>query len=216
MSRVEEAAAVYQWSPTIPDEIEGQVLIPLPDGFAVSDEWWEELIERHDLIRIELTRDRKLRCYMGTSEGSRISFWVSHQLGAWILAGGGGDGVESASEFISTLAERKRPDGAWISPTRLPDHSQPWRQSFRFVPDFIYEVRSPSQTVEQQQEKMAEWIQAGVRLGWLIDPYDRSVWIYRANGDVVQLDDPSELSGEEVCEGLVVDMSLVWGRTSSP
>ena len=63
---------------------------------------------------------------------------------------------------------------------------------------------------------MAEWIQAGVRLGWLIDPYDRSVWIYRANGDVVQLDDPPELSGEEVCEGLVVDMSLVWGKASSP
>ena len=214
MSRVEEAAAVYQWTPTIPNEIEGQLLIPLPDGFAVTEEWWDELIERHNLIRIELTRDRKLRCFMGTSEGSRISFWLSHFLSNWILASGGGDGVESASEFISKLAERKRPDGAWISPARLPDHSEPWRHSFRFAPDLIYEVRSPSQSVEQQQDKMVEWIQAGVRLGWLLDPYARSVWVYRANGDIVQLDDPTELSGEDVCEGLVVDMSLVWGTTS--
>ena len=215
MTRVEEAAAVYQWTPTIPDQIDGQLLIPLPEGFEVSDEWWEELIERNELIRIELTRDRKLRCYMGTSEGSRISFWVGHFLANWILAGGGGDGVESASEFISSLAERKRPDGAWISPERLPDHSEAWRHSFRFIPDLVYEVRSPSQTVEQQQEKMVEWIEGGVRLGWLIDPYERQVWIYRANGDVIQMDDPSELSGEDVCDGLVVNMSLVWGPTSA-
>ena len=198
------------WMPALPEDIDGQLLVPLPDGFEVTDEWWNELLGRNDLIRIELTRDRKLRCYMGSSEGSRISFWVGYFLAAWIEAGGGGDGFESASEFISSLGERKRPDGAWISDERLPDHSQPWRHSFRMAPDFMFEVRSPSQSVEDQQEKMVEWIEAGVRLGWLIDPYDRKVWVYRANGEVETLDDPVTLSGEDVCEGLVVDMLRVW------
>ena len=57
---------------------------------------------------------------------------------------------------------------------------------------------------------MVEWIEGGVRLGWLIDPFVRKVWIYRADGEVVELDDPSELSGEDVCSGLVIDMSQVW------
>ena len=210
MTEVSEATAVYGWSPTIPDEFDGQLLVPLPEGFEVTDDWWEQLINQHALIRIELTRDRKLRCHMGTSEGSRISFWMSYMLGAWIESRGGGEGFESSSEFISALAERKRPDGAWISPERVPDHSEPWQHSFRFVPDLVYEVRSPSQSVDQQQEKMAEWIEAGVRLGWLIDPFGRKVWIYRANGGVEELEDPTELSGEDVCSGLVIDMSRVW------
>ncbi len=198
------------WQPTLPDSFDGQLLVPLPDGFDVTDEWWEQLTEQHDLIRVELTRDRMLRCYMGTSEGSRISFWLSYLLATWIESGGGGDGFESASEFISSLAERKRPNGAWIASERLPDHSKPWRHSFRLMPDFVYEVRSPSQSIDQQQEKMVEWIEGGVRLGWLIDPFTRKVWIYRANGEVDELDDPSELSGEDVCVGLTIDMSRVW------
>lgn len=212
MTIVREPAAV--WTPEIPDLFDGQLLVPLPDGFAVDHDWWAWLGERNPLVRIELTRDRKLRCYMGTSEGSRISFWMSYMLATWIEAGGGGEGFDSASEFISALAERKRPDGAWISAARVPSHSQPWRHSFRLAPDLVYEVRSPSQSIEQQQEKMAEWIEDGVRLGWLFDPYERKVWVYRASGEVAELDDPTELSGEDVCVGLIIDMVRLWGPPS--
>ncbi len=208
MTIAREPTAV--WAPKIPDSFDGQLLVPLPDGFEVDDEWWEGLCEQNALIRIELTRDRKLRCFMGTSEGSRISFWLGHLLATWIESGGGGDGFESASEFISSLAERKRPDGAWIASERVPDHTEPWRHSFRFVPDLVYEVRSPNQSIDQQQEKMVEWVEAGVRLGWLIDPYERMVWLYRGNGEVETLEDPAKLSGEDVCVGLTIDMSRVW------
>ena len=92
----------------------------------------------------------------------------------------------------------------------MPTAPRPWRQKFDIVGDFVVEVRSPRQSILQQQEKMVEWIEGGVRLGWLIDPFERKVWIYRANGEVDELDDPTELSGEDVCEGLVIDMSRVW------
>ena len=50
----------------------------------------------------------------------------------------------------------------------------------------------------------------GVQLGWLIDPYEEIVWIYRGDGSVEQLDRPDELSGEDVCVGLSIDMTRVW------
>ena len=50
----------------------------------------------------------------------------------------------------------------------------------------------------------------GVQLGWLIDPYEEIVWIYRADGSFEQLDRPDELSGEDVCVGLSIDMTRVW------
>ena len=210
MSRVEEAAAVYQWSPTIPDEIEGQLLIPLPDGFAVSDEWWEWLREEHGHVRIELTPDRELRIVMVSTEGSYISSVLAYQIWKWIEAGGGGMALESANAYDLPTGFRKRPDCSWVSPEQMPTTPRPWREKFDIVGDLIVEVRSPSQSVERQQEKMVEWVDGGVRLGWLIDPFSRKVWIYRANGEVVELDDPRELSGEDVCSGLVIDMSQVW------
>ena len=73
-----------------------------------------------------------------------------------------------------------------------------------------FEVSPLSLPLSIVQEKMVEWIEGGVRLGWLIDPFVRKVWIYRADGEVVELNDPSELSGEDVCSGLVIDMSQVW------
>ncbi len=204
------AGAALEWQPQIPQDVSGQLLIPLPDGFEVSDAWWERLREAHDLVKLELTGRRELRVSMATNEGSRISVWVMHQFLLWLAQSGGGEAFDSVGEFVLPNGLRKRPDGCWVSAERMPLLPRPWSGIFRLTPDFVLEVRSPSQSVEMQQEKMEEWIEAGVRLGWLIDPYERTVWIYRASGEVFELDDPSELSGEDVCEGLVVDMSLVW------
>ena len=210
MISVGEAAVVYGWAPTIPDEIEGQLLIPLPDGFAVSEEWWEWLRKEHPHVRIEVTPDRELRIVMVSTEGSYISSVIAHQIWNWIEAGGGGMALESANAYDLPTGFRKRPDCSWVSPEQMPTVPRPWREKFDIVGDLIVEVRSPSQSVERQQEKMVEWIDGGVRLGWLIDPFSRIVWLYRANGEVVELDDPRELSGEDVCSGLVIDMSQVW------
>ena len=210
MTRVGEAAAVYGWAPTIPDDVEGQLRIPLPEEFEVTDEWWEWLREAHRHVRIELTANKELRIAMVSTEGSFITMQITFQIELWIRAGGGGMTLESAVAYDLPSGFRKYPDGSWVSPERMPGAPRPWRQKFDIIPDLAVEVRSPSQSIAQQQEKMVEWIEGGVRLGWLIDPYERMVWIYRANGEVEELDNPVELSGEDVCVGLTVDMSRVW------
>ena len=101
------------------------------------------------------------------------------------------------------------PDVSWMDTEQYADYAASRGQP-RFAPRFVIEVMSPSQRVGRQQDKMSDWIGNGVRLGWLIDPDTRRVWIYRADGAVELLEDPSELSGEDVCPGLSIDLSRVW------
>ncbi|MGB7519328.1 MAG: Uma2 family endonuclease, partial [Spirulinaceae cyanobacterium] len=77
-------------------------------------------------------------------------------------------------------------------------------------PDFVVELRSSSDTLKSLQEKMREYIENGAKLGWLIDPKQRRVEIYRLGKEVEVLENPAELSGEEVLQGFVLDLRRVW------
>ena len=210
MPSFSEATAVYHWTPTIPADFEGQLLIELPEAFEITEAWWEETREANRHARIELMPNGKLRCAMVSWEGSAFTFRMSIEVGLWVRGGGGGEGFDSAGGYDLPAGFRKFPDGSWVSPERMPEATRPYRGPYAVIPDLIWEVRSPGQSIEQQQEKMLEWIQGGVRLGWLIDPFERKVWIYRTAGAEEEVDDPAELSGEDVCSGLVIDMSRVW------
>ena len=211
MPEAREPAAVYSWAPMIPGYFEGQLLIPLPEGFGISEGWWERTREANRHLRMEITPAREMRVAMVSWEGSAVTFRLAVEVGLWAQETGGGEGFDSAGGYDLPTGFRKYPDGSWVSPERLPTGaSRPYRGPYVVVPDLIWEIRSPSQSVEQQQEKMVEWIEGGARLGWLIDPFERKVWVYRASGEVEELDDPTELSGEDVCVGLTVDMARVW------
>ena len=80
----------------------------------------------------------------------------------------------------------------------------------------MLEVRSPSQSLQEQQTKMAGWMANGVRLGWLLDAFEETVWVYReGQPEPERLDRPMTLSGESVMEGLSVDLTRVWRPTAS-
>lgn len=74
----------------------------------------------------------------------------------------------------------KMPDASWISPERLRHTPADDESYIQCVPDFVAEIRSQSDRLNHLQEKMAlTWMANGVRLGWLIDPYERTLWVYR-------------------------------------
>lgn len=77
-------------------------------------------------------------------------------------------------------------------------------------PDFVVELRSESDSLTKLQAKMQEYIDNGARLGWLIDPQNRRVEIYRPAVDVEVLEHPTELSGEDVLPGFVLNLRRVW------
>ena len=92
------------------------------------------------------------------------------------------------------------------------------RQGFwRICPDFVIEVRSSSDTLIGVRRKMEEYIQNGVRLGWLIDPLDpmRRVYVYRLGTPVEILEKPESLSGEPELPGFNLPICNVSGSRAS-
>jgi Uma2 family endonuclease len=80
----------------------------------------------------------------------------------------------------------------------------------QLCPDFVVEIRSPSDRLSIAQAKMQEYIDNGARLGWLIDPYNRVVYVYFPNQPVEHLENPATISGDPVLPGFVLDLQKIW------
>ena len=93
------------------------------------------------------------------------------------------------------------PDASWVSQERLAQLDSEQYRTGQICPDFVAEIRSPSNSLAYLQRKMEEYIVAGARLGWLIDPRNRRVTIYRPGQEPEVLQDPEVLSGEDVMPG---------------
>jgi Uma2 family endonuclease len=86
------------------------------------------------------------------------------------------------------------------------------RQVFAPIcPDFVIELRSPSDNLQPLKYKMAEYMQEpGVQLGFLIDRKHRQVYIYRPHHPEECLENPETVSGEPVLPGFILNMNKVW------
>ncbi len=105
----------------------------------------------------------------------------------------------------------RAPDVSWISSARWEQLTPNEKEKFPpIAPDFVIELMSPSDRLEIVQEKMKEYIDNGVRLGWLIDRKARRVEIYRHGQDKEVLDEPEFLCGEDVLPEFVLDLEIVW------
>jgi Uma2 family endonuclease len=101
----------------------------------------------------------------------------------------------------------KSPDVAWVSVERLnmlPPGSLE-NDFLQAVPDFIAEIRSKTDRLARLKRKMADtWMRNGVRLGWLIDPFEERVYLYRQgrpDSEIVSGFDNRRLGGEDVLPG---------------
>ncbi len=106
---------------------------------------------------------------------------------------------------------KRMPDAAWISKVKHEQLSAKERKSFaRIVPDFVIEVRSPSDQPSVLKDKMQRaWIKNGVQLAWLIDPEIQQAWIFRADGSETHIPDFQQvLSGESVLPGFELDLRV--------
>ena len=113
----------------------------------------------------------------------------------------GGVTASSATIFRIPGVGGRAPDASWVSPERLATLDAEQYRTGQVCPDFVAEIRSPSDTLARLQRKMDEYIAAGARLGWLIDPPRRRVIIYRTGSEPETLDNPAILYGEDVMPG---------------
>ena len=105
----------------------------------------------------------------------------------------------------------RSPDIAWIAKERVAKFSKEEKKKFLpLTPDFVLELMSPSDNLKDTQAKMNEYRDNGVKLGWLIDPLQQQVEIYRQDEAMKVVSQPSTLSGEELLPNLVVELDFIW------
>lgn len=109
------------------------------------------------------------------------------------------------------LARLRSPDVAWVALERWNMLSREQQRKFPpIAPDFVLELLSPTDSMEKTQAKMQEYLNSGVRLGWLIDRDNRTVEVYRMNQPVEVLKEPEKISGESVLPEFMLDLNRVW------
>jgi Uma2 family endonuclease len=94
----------------------------------------------------------------------------------------------------------RKPDVSFIRRGRLPDERLP-KGHVTIPPDLAVEVLSPNDLADEVDEKVKEYLEAGVLVVWVVFPKTRTVQIHRADGPIVKLTETDELSGEEVLPG---------------
>lgn len=129
----------------------------------------------------------------------------------WAKQDGTGVVFDSSGGFDLPNGGTRSPDVAWVKRSRLVALPREVKQKFiPLCPDFVIELRSPSDRLVDIQDKMAEYVANGLRLGWLIDSKQRQVFVYEAAGQITHLKNPTSLSGEPVLRGFRLNLQEIW------
>lgn len=146
----------------------------------------------------------------GSDTGHR-NLEIEGQLWLWNRQTQLGIAFNSSTGFHLPNGSDRSPDAAWIQQERWDRLSETEKQGFAPIcPDFIVELRSPTDNLTLLQAKMREYRENGARLAWLINRRDRTVEIYRQNREVEVLNYPDTLSGEDILPGFILDLTRVW------
>jgi Uma2 family endonuclease len=190
--------------------------ISVPKGFKVTPEQFEQLAFAEQTARMELSKDGELIVMSPTGgTAGRKNSRLTQQVRNWADRNGQGEVFDSSTVFVLPNGARKSPDVSWIELNRWNQLTDSQQDGFPpLAPDFIIELVSPSdlknQRYEDLQAKMQEYLDNGVKLGWLIEPLAKTVEIYRPDKPVKILNNPRTLSGENVLSGFILDLSEIF------
>lgn len=181
-------------------------------AIEMTDDQFVQFCADNDDLRIELTAKRELIVMPPTNlETGSENLSLSAQLYNWTRQDGSGIGFDSSSMFTLPNGAVRSPDASWMLRERwvaLPLEER--RRFSHIVPDFVAELRSPSDRLSYVQLKMEEYMENGARLGWLIDPFQRRVYVYRPGQPVEVLENPARVSGEDVLPGFELNPQEIW------
>jgi len=182
------------------------------ESVGLTPDQFYRLCSDNPELRLELTARKEIVIMPpACSESGAWNFNVNAQLAEWIKKDGRGIGFDSSAGFTLPNGAVRAPDAAWVLREKWDALTKEERMKFApVVPNFVIENRSQSETVRQQKSKMEEYLAAGVQLGWLIDPFDRKVHIYRQSEQPKVLEDPASVSGDPELPGFVLDLTQVW------
>ncbi len=189
--------------------------LQLPHRLAlrVTPEQFVALAAANRELRLERTATGELIVNPPTGGNTGKRNWnIAGELYLWWRnAEEPGEAFDSSTGFELPNGANRSPDAAWISQTRWDSLTPEEQDSFiPLCPDFVVELRSKNDTLKDLRAKMEEYRENGAKLGWLIDPKNKRVEIYRPGQAVEVLENPSGLSGETVLPGFSLSLKRVW------
>lgn len=199
------------------------IVLRLPPQWRLTDDALHDIWELNEPLTFERTAEGDLVIVPSPNGPSpALGAEISYQLMSWCKTGGGGQvrdasGGYKVGETPPPELEEKQasriPDVSWLPQEMVDNIDEETYESGELVlcPPFIVEIVSAKQTLRPQHRKMREWMEHGVRLGWLIDRKRDRAWIYRAGqSEPEELVRPPTLSGEDVLEGFELDCTHIW------
>lgn len=189
--------------------------INLDPVIHLTDEQFYQLCKANRDVKFERTADGQLIVMAPTGGGSsRRNADLTTDLNNWNRQTNLGIVFDSSGGFKLPNGADRSPDAAWVRQEHWDALTPEQQEKFPpLCPDFVIELRSASDDLKPLQEKMQEYLANGLRLGWLINPKDQQVEIYRASEGTPQaveiLQSPKTLSGEPVLPGFVLNLNRI-------
>lgn len=196
---------------TTPDEYIPRELVELTHR-SVTPEQFERLCAEYGDWRLELTSTGELIVMSGTGGRTGIrNSNVTSQLETWSQIDGSGVCFDSSTIFALPNQARRSPDASWVKRERWDGLTHRQQETFPPIcPDFVVELRSPTDRLPTVCDKMLEYLENGALLGWLIDPFEFRVYVYRPDHELVILENPDTVSADPLLPGFTLNVMKLW------
>jgi Uma2 family endonuclease len=201
--------------PLTKEEVVPTRLVLNVEKVGLTEEQFFQLCSDNGDLRMELTAQKELIIMSptGLKSGWR-ELVLATRLMNWAESDGTGIAFGPSSGYTLPDGAILGPDASWVRRERLAGFSDDELEKFAHVcPDFAGEVMSPSDKLAELQDKMAEYIANGAQLGWLIDPFEARVYIYRPGQAVECLENPTTISGDPVLSRFVFNVAEITSRS---
>ena len=187
------------------------VLLRLPPDLHLTDDQFYAFCRLNRELRIERTAQGGLVIMAPAGwDTSDKNAEITTQLRLWAKRDGTGRTCDSSGGFVLPNGATRSPDAAWVRHGRLAALTAEERAKFPpLCPDFVIELRSPTDGLSALQEKMREYMENGAQLGWLIDPLGSQVFVYRPGAPIEHLEAPESVSADPVLPGFRLELDEI-------
>ena len=194
----------------------GLLALRLPAEWGLTDELLEQLGQLNPQWKLERGHHGELVVNMGSGGPSWvITLEIASAVLAWARVRGGFVGGADASFNVVDPQggmPMRNPDVSWVTAEQVAEMGGaiPATGFWPVCPAFVVEVRSQGDGLANQQGRMNDWLRFGAQLGWLIDPHNRDVWIYRPDEEPELRHRPSDVEGSTPVNGFSFDFEPIW------
>ena len=178
----------------------------------LTEEQFFELCQHNRNARIERNAGGEILVMPPTGgvTGDRNSE-INMQLRIWAKQNGTGIAFDSSTGFRLPNTATRSPDGSWVLLSRYNQLTNEQKERFLpLCPDFVIELKSPTDHLPSTKQKMEEYIENGIQLGWLIEPEQKAVYIYRPHLPVEIQENLNALSADPILPGFDLDLTEIW------